>query len=538
MGLGLFVLSVLISAVMTRWIRDLAVSRQWVSSTDPSGLRSGQNSAVRELRTQPVPRLGGVAIFLTLWIMVLVARWIPGNTLGTHVSLGILGPATIVFLLGLLDDIRGVSPYHKFAVQIIAALLLYVSGFGISAVTWTHGTTAVSWMIGLPLTVLWVLWITNAFNLLDGLDGLAAGSALFSILVIAVIAFVSNNQPVLFLTLILAGAVAGFLRYNFNPASIFLGDCGSLVIGFTLSAIALAGSQKSQTMVAVAIPIVSLGLPILDVAVSVVRRFLSRQRLFEADHEHIHHRLIKRGVSHRQAVLLLYGVSACFALLSLFLLNPGTRTVGIVLAVIGLGVLIGLQQLRYHELFELKQTAGRTLKLRQAIANNVGIRRASEQLRSCSTASELCLTLQNCLMPVGFDGFGFFLHGDTAHEIECFPLTRAGKHEFNFFWDSSLVPSQATWRLTFALQNNGHRVGTFTLYRRETGAPLWLDFNLLTQSDFCAGLTEVIDGIRQEWLAVGERPVVPSEKSSKSPVVSLPANDGGASSANSSLQSD
>src|ERR1700724_523918 len=135
-----------------------------------------------------------------------------------------------------------------------------------------------------------------------------------------------HNEGVLFLTLALAGAILGFLRYNFNPASIFLGDCGSLLIGFLLSAIALAGSQKSPTMVAVAIPIVSLGLPILDVTISVLRRFLGRNKLFSADSAHIHHNLISRGMPHKQAVLLLYGVSACFALFSLFLLNPGSRT--------------------------------------------------------------------------------------------------------------------------------------------------------------------------------------------------------------------
>ena len=171
-----------------------------------------------------------------------------------NLTLKILGPATIIFQLGLIDDFWGVNAYTKFAVQAGAAALLFWNGFGISRLSLLAGYPQLGWLVGLPLTIVWVLWITNAFNLIDGLDGLAAGSALFSTLVTCVVSIAFHNEGVLFLTLALAGAVAGFLRYNFNPASIFLGDCGSLLIGFLLSAIALAGSQKAPTVVAVAIP--------------------------------------------------------------------------------------------------------------------------------------------------------------------------------------------------------------------------------------------------------------------------------------------
>src|SRR5882724_10260286 len=183
---------------------------------------------------------------LTLWCMVLLARWVPDHfgqaaAFLPYFSLKIMGPASIVFLLGLIDDLFGLNAYVKFAVQAGAATLLYFNGLGISGLSFFGGDGHVGWFIGLPLTIVWVLWITNAFNLIDGLDGLAAGSALFSTLVTCIVAMISHNEGVLFLTLALAGAVAGFLRYNFNPASIFLGDCGSLLIGFLLSAIALAG---------------------------------------------------------------------------------------------------------------------------------------------------------------------------------------------------------------------------------------------------------------------------------------------------------
>src|SRR6202521_2419249 len=352
MHLLVFIVALLASAIFTRLVRDYSIAHGWVSVA----------SSDRHVHTRPIPRLGGVAIFLTLWCIVLLAHWLPGH-FGTrefplpHFTLKILGPATIIFLLGLIDDFCGLSAYIKFAVQAGAAVLLFCNGIGISQLSILAGHPHLGWLVGLPLTILWVLWITNAFNLIDGLDGLAAGSALFSSLVTCVVAILFHGEGILFLTLALAGAIAGFLRYNFNPASIFLGDCGSLLIGFLLSAIAIAGSQKSSTMVAVAISIVSLGLPILDVTVSVLRRFLSGRQLFSADREHIHHKLISRGVSHKKAVLLLYGVSACFGLLSLFLLNPSSQNLGLVLVVLGIGVLVGVQQSRYHEFFERRHEA-------------------------------------------------------------------------------------------------------------------------------------------------------------------------------------
>src|SRR5205085_12097101 len=181
-------------------------------------------------------------------------------------------------------------------------------------------------------------------------------------------------------TLALAGAILGFLRFNFNPATIFLGDCGSLFIGFMLSAFALQGAQKAPTIIAVAIPVVSFGLPILETAISLARRLISGRPVFTADREHIHHKLLQLGFSHRQVVIVLYAVSAVFALLSLFLLWPTGSTLGLVLAVLGIGIWIGVQRLGYLELGELGRVAQRTFEQRQIFINNLAIRRAREEL--------------------------------------------------------------------------------------------------------------------------------------------------------------
>jgi UDP-GlcNAc:undecaprenyl-phosphate GlcNAc-1-phosphate transferase len=490
-----FVAALLASVILTRSVRDYSIAHGWTSVP----------SLDRHVHTRPIPRLGGVAIFLTLWCMVLLVHWLPGHFgmrqfVLPHFMIKILGPATLIFLLGLADDFWGVNAYAKFAVEAGAAALLFCSGFGISHLSLLAGHPHLGWLFEFPLTILWVLWITNAFNLIDGLDGLAAGSALFTTLVNCVVAIWFHNEGIIFLTLALAGAIVGFLRYNFNPASIFLGDCGSLLIGFLLATIALTGSQKAPTVVAVAIPIVSLGLPILDVAVAILRRFLSCKRIFGADREHIHHKLLGRGISHRQAVLVLYGVSACFGLSSLFLLHPASAAVATVLTVVGIGVLLGVQQLRYHEFSELGRVANRTLNQRHVIANDVSIRRAAESLGACASLAQFCQILHQCLEPIGFDGFGVDLSSGLPAEVEPGPFGNVSRPSLQFFWDRFLKSSEVNWSLSFNLmKQNGERLGGFALYRKNPAASLWMDLDVFTTTGFSRAVAAKVEKMQDCW---------------------------------------
>ena len=312
---GIFGLSLLLSFVFTRMVRASATARGWLWPAHD-----------RHVHQTPLPRLGGVAIYLSFLTSIAIA-WITSRYFHEFISaisfrslLTILIPGTLIFLLGIYDDIRSVGPYFKFAVQAVAAVMLFAGGLKILALPVLFGSHQFGSAIGLPITILWVLGITNAFNLIDGLDGLAAGSALFSTLVVFVVAIFSGSTLVSLLTIALAGAILGFLRFNFNPATIFLGDCGSLFIGFMLSALALEGAtQKAPTVIAVAIPVVSFGLPILETMLSIFRRLISGKPVFTADREHIHHKLLQLGMSDRKVVIVLYAVSAVFALLSLFL---------------------------------------------------------------------------------------------------------------------------------------------------------------------------------------------------------------------------
>lgn len=478
------------SGLLTRTVRDFAVAHGTVS-------RPGSE---RHVHTSPTPRLGGVAIFAT--VSVIGAGFAFGAQrlgimppIASITLLQYLAPAAVIFGLGLWDDLRGVNAYLKFGVQAFAAVVLWAEGIRIVRVPIAFGDVELTHAVSLVATVMWVVWVTNAFNLIDGLDGLAVGSALFSTLVICVMALVAGKTAIAFLTIALAGAIAGFLRYNFNPATIFLGDCGSLFIGFMLSAVAISGLQKSPTLVAIAIPIVSLGLPILDVAVAVLRRFLSRKPIFSADREHIHHKLLSRGLSHRQTVLVLYAVTATFGLLSLLLVAPGGRLVGLVLAVIGLGVFAGLQQLRYHEIEELGRVASRTLHQREIVANNLAIRRAIDDLKKCGTAASLCAVVQQTLEPIGFSGVSIqtrtssFRYGDVA------PLIPTSNGELVLFWDPHCHGDESLWTLTLRVDKRESSVACLTVHRMTPNRPLLMDLNMFTMCGFADAVAEAMDHV-------------------------------------------
>lgn len=216
--LGMFAASLLLSFILTRYVRNLATARGWVAAP----------ALDRHLHRTPLPRLGGVAIFLSFLLSIAIALLVSwryprlsfGFSLKTLVT--ILLPGVLIFLLGVYDDLRTVGPYFKFAVQAAAGVMLYAGGLRILDLPVLFGNHHFPWAVSLPLTILWVLAVTNAFNLIDGLDGLAAGSALFSTLVVFVSALLTQSALVSLMTIVLAGAILGFLRFNFNPATIFL----------------------------------------------------------------------------------------------------------------------------------------------------------------------------------------------------------------------------------------------------------------------------------------------------------------------------
>jgi UDP-GlcNAc:undecaprenyl-phosphate GlcNAc-1-phosphate transferase len=511
-----FLTSVFLSFITTRWVRDYAVKRGWVVSPRLD----------RHVHTTSVPRLGGVAIFASFMVIAGLASLLPKSTglglvLPARTLFSIFASGAVIFALGLYDDLYIVGPYWKFGIQTLAALILYSGGVGVHQLDLFSTGHALRASLGLPLTVVWILLITNAFNLIDGLDGLAAGSACFSTIVVFVTSLFVPNATVTLLTIALAGVILGFLRFNFYPASIFMGDSGSMFIGFMLAALALTGSEKAPTMIAVAIPVISFGFPIIDVALAVSRRFVGGKPLFAGDRDHIHHKLLDRGLSQRGAVLVLYGVTASFALLSLVLLHDAAM-IALVLTIIGIGVILGVQYLGYAEFIELQGVLRRTAERRRSMSNNVEIRHAVEAMNSCADINVLCTILKNTLQTIGFDGFRLEIsRAKDFVDAPLPPLERTDCGDLQLLWCETLRagpnaarrPSadakkhteslsdatlsnggsregtgskqnrvlESAWELRLSLITDNHSsFGHFALLRLGHEKPMFVDFNFLT----------------------------------------------------------
>ncbi|AKU93097.1 Undecaprenyl-phosphate N-acetylglucosaminyl 1-phosphate transferase [Vulgatibacter incomptus] len=309
-------------------------------------------SSARKIHARPIPRLGGVAIvaaFFTPLLGLLVLESSTGRMFLADQSraLGLFIGGAAIAALGIYDDIRGANAWAKLCIQIPIALLMFQLGFRVEVIANPFGEPITLGWLALPITMMWIIGLINAVNLIDGLDGLAGGVALFAIGVTFIIA-VARGQPLMVLfSAALAGAVLGFLFYNFNPATVFMGDTGSMFLGFVLATTSLQVNQKSSTTVALLIPIVALGLPIFDTSLAFSRRMLSGRSPFSADRGHVHHRLLDAGLSHRQAALVLYGCCMVLSVAALTLTVANNVVTAALLASLLVGAVSFARKLGY-----------------------------------------------------------------------------------------------------------------------------------------------------------------------------------------------
>ena len=302
-------LAFVVTVFATPAVRRLALSRAWTD--DPDGLR--------KLHQTPTPSAGGLAIFAGVATATAVSGWaLPQFGLG---GLGLSGlvvfGAFAVVALGATDDIRGLGFKAKLAVEVFVAYLLLHAGLRIdlSVLPFIGDDVFLDALYSIPLTVLWVVGVMNAVNLVDGIDGLASGVAAIAFASMALAYGLSGDVALVLLAVVFVGALVGFLVHNFNPASIFMGDSGSLFLGYALAVYTLSGPVREQAFIAPVLPVLALGLPLLDTSLSMVRRVAGRRAMMAPDHDHIHHRM-SGLMSTRKAVGTLYAVSAVFGLLA------------------------------------------------------------------------------------------------------------------------------------------------------------------------------------------------------------------------------
>ncbi len=282
---------------------------------------------IRKIHQRSVPRIGGVAIFVSamcFMVPILFLQNVVGESTGPNVLrdrlIVMFSAAAFIFIIGLIDDIKGLRARIKFCTELIAAIAVCAIGIRIKSVAVGDWLRLDFGLFSWPITILWITGITNAINLSDGLDGLAAGISAMACAVIAIFAVYSGQIVMAIIMLALLGSLTGFLFYNFNPAKIFMGDCGSLFLGFTISTSSVMCSTKSPTLVGLALPLLALGIPVFDTLSAILRRFLERRSVFSPDRRHFHHKLLDMGLGQRQVVIIAYIVTLLTAGLGMFMM--------------------------------------------------------------------------------------------------------------------------------------------------------------------------------------------------------------------------
>lgn len=391
----------------------------------------------RKVHLVPIPRTGGIAILfgyaVGLSLLLSPLRGLPSMQWGQAEVRALLPAVFIIFATGLLDDIVGLKPWMKILGQIIAGGLACGAGVQIRSIA--------SFPIGNPglsalLTISWLVVCTNAFNLIDGLDGLATGVGLFATATAFLSGALNGYGQLAIVTAPLLGALLGFLPYNFNPASIFMGDCGSLPVGFLLGCFSVIWFQKSATLLGMTAPLIAMAIPLLDTALAILRRFLRDQPIFGADRGHIHHRLLARGLTTRRVVYLLYAFAGVVAGLSLLLCTNYGRFGGLVLVMFCVIVWLAIHLLRYEE-FDAARRILLGGVLQRVLNASLSIGRLEQDLRKARTLDESWKVLVTAIRDLGFSqaslhfhGYGFTSRFTDGDPLQCWilriPLNAAG----------------------------------------------------------------------------------------------------------------
>jgi UDP-GlcNAc:undecaprenyl-phosphate GlcNAc-1-phosphate transferase len=437
-----------------------------------------REGAERKVHHGVIPRLGGVGVYLSFLLptVFLLTRGPWGDF--HYEIVGILTAGTLVFLIGAYDDIHGARIRYKLSVEIIAALIIYAWGIRIEGITSPFGGKILFGWMDLPATVLWIIVITNSINLIDGVDGLSSGTGIL----IAGTLFLSGAHEfslgVMFVILI--GSLAGFLRYNFPPASIFMGDSGSLFLGFLLSTISVVSSQKATAFVTMMVPIIAFSLPIIDMFYAVIRRYYRGLPLSEADKEHIHHKLLDKGLSKKKVVLMLYCINIVIMVTVLLILKKNLNVDFIALVLFAFLVFAGIRVFGYFKFVPMIKEVKRNYDYsRKRNYFNYVIRRFRRNALKSASPEDLRAHLTILIQEYDL----------TSAEIH---INLPGTNN-RFFYFTHNDDSNDIFSLTFPVLNNDKPIGTVSLSKNMNGNPL------LCASELTTAISEVMqDFVRRK----------------------------------------
>ncbi len=401
----LAVVSFLLAMVITPFVRNIALKLRLVDTPDHH----------RKIHEVPIPRLGGVAILvsaLAAYWSLSIFRFSATSMVraGTPFALRLLPAMAVIFAVGLLDDVRQVRPVFKLLAQVAAALMAWGSGIHLR----TIGGHELPSVLSIVLTTVWIVACSNAMNLIDGVDGLAAGVGVFAVVTTLVAALLHGNIGLALATVPLAGALLGFLRYNFSPASIFLGDCGSLTLGFLLGCYGIVWTEKSTTILSMIAPLVALFVPLLDVGLAIVRRLVSGMPIFNADRRHIHHRLLSRGLPPRRVVIILYGSCGLASIAGLLLTLPDGSYRGAIVLAVSVAAVLGIRELGYME-FGIVGKALFGGEYRRWFLAQVNLVEFERKLVASNSLDQTWELLRCESAAFGFSGIEMRVDGETWH---------------------------------------------------------------------------------------------------------------------------
>ena len=323
-----FLLAALVSYILTPYIKKLAFFIGAIDKPDN-----------RKVHKKIMPRLGGLAIYIAFMVAAVASLEM------TMDIVGILVGATVIVIVGVLDDKYQLPAKVKLLGQIFAACVLVLFDIRIEWINNPFGGYFYLDYLSIPLTIFWVISFTNVVNLIDGLDGLAAGVSAIASLTVILVAVQMGYYHIAVMTAALDGGIIGFIRYNFNPATIFMGDTGSMFIGYMLAAISVYGAVKTAATVALIVPAIALGLPIMDTAFAIMRRYSNGRPIFQPDKGHLHHRLLAMGMNQKQAVLLMYGITAILGIAAVLWAEFDGFYAALIIAAIITAVAVGAKKI-------------------------------------------------------------------------------------------------------------------------------------------------------------------------------------------------
>lgn len=480
-----FLVAFVVAVVATFVARSAA--RSWGIVDRPDGFR--------KMHSRATPRLGGVAIFIGFVAPVAALYFVYRNAVSEMLYqrplllAGLLGGGAVALGMGVVDDVRNLPARWKLLLQVVAACIAFAAGIAIRSVSNPFGEPIVLGLLSLPFTVFWFVACMNAINLLDGLDGLAAGISLFATATMFLVALIFQNTFSMLLLSSLGGATLGFLLFNFHPARIFLGDSGSMFLGFMVGGLALLGSQKAGAAVALFIPIVALGLPILDTSLAIARRWARRLPLSAADRQHIHHVLLSWGLTQRQVVVMLYVTCIILGGAALVVAAGHDEMILLVLGALGIIAFVSIRVLGGLRVSDLwSRFSGELRRRHQSAEARTSVQKAIARMRTAASPGAVWEALSTGLESIDLDFAAFRLLGVPKSGPRILTWSN---HENRVVNREALGPD--SWSAKLRVQSNGHLFGELEVGKTIQDSPLLAD------------APELVDRLRNEMALQIER---------------------------------